>query len=295
MTDLAAVVMAAGLGTRMKSATPKHLHPLLGRRLVDWVVEAVRPLGADPLVVVLSPQAAGVLEDVDIAIQQQPLGTGDSLRTARDQVLGMQVVLPSGPQSDLGYMSVTQWPTNKRRFFMAYYSNHNTPLDPQLEQWSHPDIYLADVLFNAAFIKRWRVSDVVSTEHGLKDAVYPDPDAPGLQWHEITAIPDDVDEWTTPGLVDAHQLIDKRPGIIYFVSDIEVGPTESGFLQLGYDGPVRVWVNGEQVFEGPGSNPIVTDKTTVRITTKHGTNRIAIALDTNGGKAWGIVARYEVA
>ena len=47
--------MAAGLGTRMKSATPKHLHPLLGRRLVDWVVEAVRPVGADPLVVVASP------------------------------------------------------------------------------------------------------------------------------------------------------------------------------------------------------------------------------------------------
>src|SRR5229473_1172559 len=59
--DLAAVVMAGGLGTRMKSATPKHLHPLLGRRLVDWVVEAVRPLGADPLVVVLSPEAANAL------------------------------------------------------------------------------------------------------------------------------------------------------------------------------------------------------------------------------------------
>ena len=64
-TDFAAVVMAAGLGTRMKSATPKHLHPLLGRRLVDWVVAAVRPLGPDPLVVVLSPEAAGALDGVD--------------------------------------------------------------------------------------------------------------------------------------------------------------------------------------------------------------------------------------
>jgi bifunctional N-acetylglucosamine-1-phosphate-uridyltransferase/glucosamine-1-phosphate-acetyltransferase GlmU-like protein len=32
--------MAAGLGTRMRSALPKHLHPLLGRRLADWVVLA---------------------------------------------------------------------------------------------------------------------------------------------------------------------------------------------------------------------------------------------------------------
>ena len=91
--ELAAVVMAAGLGTRMKSATPKHLHPLLGRRLVDWVVEAVRPLGADPLVVVLSPEAAGAVQGVQVAVQQKPLGTGDSLRSAREEVAGARDVL----------------------------------------------------------------------------------------------------------------------------------------------------------------------------------------------------------
>ena len=37
-----AIVLAGGIGTRMKSATPKHLHPLLGRRMVDWVIEAGR-------------------------------------------------------------------------------------------------------------------------------------------------------------------------------------------------------------------------------------------------------------
>src|SRR5436309_15964355 len=83
VSDLAAVVMAAGLGTRMKSATPKHLHPLLGRRLVDWVVEAVRPLGADPLVVVVSPDAAEAFDGIEVAVQEKPLGTGDSLRAAR--------------------------------------------------------------------------------------------------------------------------------------------------------------------------------------------------------------------
>src|ERR1700752_3685052 len=43
--DLAAVVMAGGLGTRMRSATPKHLHAILGRRMVDWVVAAARDAG----------------------------------------------------------------------------------------------------------------------------------------------------------------------------------------------------------------------------------------------------------
>ena len=83
MTDFAAVIMAAGLGTRMKSATPKHLHPLLGRRLVDWVVAAVEPLGADPLVLVVAPDALHAFDGMNVAVQEQPLGTGDSLRAAR--------------------------------------------------------------------------------------------------------------------------------------------------------------------------------------------------------------------
>jgi len=86
MGDFAAVVMAAGLGTRMKSATPKHLHPLLGRRLVDWVVEAVRPLNPDPLVVVVAPDAVDAFDGVNVAVQENPLGTGDSLRAARNNV-----------------------------------------------------------------------------------------------------------------------------------------------------------------------------------------------------------------
>jgi bifunctional UDP-N-acetylglucosamine pyrophosphorylase / glucosamine-1-phosphate N-acetyltransferase len=84
---LAAVVMAAGQGTRRKSATPKHLHPLLGRRLVDWVIESVRTLDPDPLVVVVAPDTADALASVagvDVAVQERPLGTGDAVRTARE-------------------------------------------------------------------------------------------------------------------------------------------------------------------------------------------------------------------
>ncbi len=81
---LAAVVLAAGLGTRMRSETPKHLHPLLGRRLVDWVVEAVRELGPEPLVVVASPGSEDTFEEVEIAVQVEPRGTGDAAAAARE-------------------------------------------------------------------------------------------------------------------------------------------------------------------------------------------------------------------
>ena len=70
----------------MRSAVPKHLHPLLGRRLVDWVLEAARPLGPQPLVVVASPESAGAFGDVPVAVQDEPLGTGDAVARARESL-----------------------------------------------------------------------------------------------------------------------------------------------------------------------------------------------------------------
>jgi len=84
----AAVVLAGGLGTRMKSSTPKHFHRLLGRRMVDWVVEAARGAGADPLVVVTSPQGAGELDGLTVAIQSEPRGTGDAMAAAHQALDG---------------------------------------------------------------------------------------------------------------------------------------------------------------------------------------------------------------
>jgi len=80
--------MAAGLGTRMRSTLPKHLHPLLGRRLVDWVIDAARGAGCDPIVVVASPDTRDAFGDVRVAVQETPLGTGDAVRAAHDALAG---------------------------------------------------------------------------------------------------------------------------------------------------------------------------------------------------------------
>jgi bifunctional UDP-N-acetylglucosamine pyrophosphorylase / glucosamine-1-phosphate N-acetyltransferase len=82
---LAAIVMAGGLGTRMRSAVPKHFHPILGRRMVDWVIETGRSAGANPLVVVAAPAGRSEFDDetVTVAVQERALGTGDAVRSAR--------------------------------------------------------------------------------------------------------------------------------------------------------------------------------------------------------------------
>ena len=83
------VILAAGEGTRMRSATPKVLHPLCGRPLIAWPVAAARKAGAGRVVVVDGPQRrleGNLPEGVEVAIQEEPNGTGDALRSARGQI-----------------------------------------------------------------------------------------------------------------------------------------------------------------------------------------------------------------
>ncbi|MCC6996490.1 MAG: bifunctional UDP-N-acetylglucosamine diphosphorylase/glucosamine-1-phosphate N-acetyltransferase GlmU [Deltaproteobacteria bacterium] len=91
MSDLAVVILAAGLGTRMKSDTAKVLHRACGRELIAWPVGLARELGAGKVVAVLGHQADRVKHvldtrfgagAVDIAIQDKQLGTGHAVMQA---------------------------------------------------------------------------------------------------------------------------------------------------------------------------------------------------------------------
>jgi bifunctional UDP-N-acetylglucosamine pyrophosphorylase/glucosamine-1-phosphate N-acetyltransferase len=90
MQNLAAVLMSGGLGTRMRSAVPKHFHPLLGTPMIEWIITAGRDAGADPIVVVASPATRDRFGDsgVTVAVQEEPLGTGDAVRSARGALDG---------------------------------------------------------------------------------------------------------------------------------------------------------------------------------------------------------------
>jgi bifunctional UDP-N-acetylglucosamine pyrophosphorylase / glucosamine-1-phosphate N-acetyltransferase len=90
MQQLATVIMAGGHGTRMRSETPKHLHPLLGRRMVDWVIDAARALSPDRLVVVTSPETQDAIaaDGVTVAVQPEARGTGDAVAAAHPALDG---------------------------------------------------------------------------------------------------------------------------------------------------------------------------------------------------------------
>jgi bifunctional UDP-N-acetylglucosamine pyrophosphorylase / glucosamine-1-phosphate N-acetyltransferase len=133
---LAAVVMAGGLGTRMKSAVPKHFHPILGRRMIDWILETGRETGAEPLVVVASPATADEFAEsaVDVAVQQEARGTGDAVRAARPALEGYtgDVLVLSGDTPLLTSELLAQLVETHRRERAAATILSAVPDDPRL-------------------------------------------------------------------------------------------------------------------------------------------------------------------
>ncbi|MBI3197844.1 MAG: NTP transferase domain-containing protein, partial [Rhodospirillales bacterium] len=90
-SSIAVVVLAAGAGTRMKSAIPKVLHPLAGRPMVRHVLENVGRLKPSRVVGVISPGAKPVADAFaphPAVIQQRPLGTGDAAKAALGALRG---------------------------------------------------------------------------------------------------------------------------------------------------------------------------------------------------------------
>ncbi len=88
---LKVVLLAAGEGKRMKSSLPKVLHPILGRPMVKWVLEGVRPLMPEEIIVVVGRGAEEVMaslegENLTFVTQEEQLGTGHAVMAARHRL-----------------------------------------------------------------------------------------------------------------------------------------------------------------------------------------------------------------
>ncbi|MFN7180914.1 bifunctional UDP-N-acetylglucosamine diphosphorylase/glucosamine-1-phosphate N-acetyltransferase GlmU [Hyphomonas sp.] len=93
----AAVILAAGKGTRMKSALPKVMHAVGGRPMVDWSLALARDAGCSRIVVVVHPTQDVLIAhlkanhpDAAIAFQDPPMGTGHAVRCAEEALKGFE-------------------------------------------------------------------------------------------------------------------------------------------------------------------------------------------------------------
>lgn len=97
---VAAVILAAGHGTRMKSSAPKVLHAVGGRSMLAHVMAAAEALAPERLAVVIGAQAPivgdaakAIRADVAVAVQNPPRGTGDAVRQAAPALSGFSGVV----------------------------------------------------------------------------------------------------------------------------------------------------------------------------------------------------------
>jgi bifunctional UDP-N-acetylglucosamine pyrophosphorylase/glucosamine-1-phosphate N-acetyltransferase len=84
-SSFAAIILAAGNGTRMKSAIPKVMHRIAGRPMIAHLLDALHPLSPAARVVVVGQQmdsVARIVSPAESVVQDPPLGTGDAVRTA---------------------------------------------------------------------------------------------------------------------------------------------------------------------------------------------------------------------
>jgi len=94
MSETIAVVLAAGLGTRMKSDLPKVLVQVLGRPMIEYVLDALESAGIAKTIVVVGYRAddvkktLAVRQDIKSALQAERLGTGHAVKMAQPLLVG---------------------------------------------------------------------------------------------------------------------------------------------------------------------------------------------------------------
>jgi len=86
---VAAVILAAGKGTRMKSDLPKVMMPLCGKPMIRYPLETLEKMGVDKIVVVTAPDGEMVRQEVsphESCIQYEQLGTGHAVLSAKEKL-----------------------------------------------------------------------------------------------------------------------------------------------------------------------------------------------------------------
>ncbi len=83
------------------------------------------------------------------------------------------------------------------------------------------------------------------------------------------------------------------PALAYYACRLRCPANQRVAAFLGYDGPVKMWVDGQEVFCDPhGTNPAKEDAAVIPLAVSKGEHEVLVALDTNKGCAWGIFLRF---
>ena len=135
-TQCTGVILAAGMGKRMKTSLPKVAHTILGRPMVVWSIEALREAGVSRIVVVLSPEQTAVKEIVEkykkenktisleIAWQPEAKGTGHATQIGFDKAIEAFPALAKNLENQRIVVTFGDHPAVSGNTFKEYVTNH---------------------------------------------------------------------------------------------------------------------------------------------------------------------------
>lgn len=135
------------------------------------------------------------------------------------------------------------------------------------------------------FVTMWRVTPpVAAPAAALGEMVCPDVEAYG-------AVPR---TYSLEGFANEHPRWLGKEGHGYFAAKLTLPETMRLDFMLGYDGPFRVWIDGEAFYTDlDGINPCVVDEFSRTTTLAAGEHVVTVAMDINGGVAWGFFLRLR--
>jgi hypothetical protein len=141
---------------------------------------------------------------------------------------------------------------------------------PQLARASVNTLRVSNILPGAGKLHKVKCPRPTDTKLGFKSRTFPN------------------------SFANLHEELQKETAdtLVFFASEFEC--TEPMKLQvgLGYDGPVKMWIDRKQVFHDPkGINPMIFDQAKIKFNAKKGKHEIIVAFSPNYGKAWGIALR----
>lgn len=153
--------------------------------------------------------------------------------------------------------------------------------------WTQPffvDRTPASAAADTPYLKGWKLSALVAHD---------DLDAASPKEGDSLAINPATPSETLVGFTDLRASIKSSSGVVYAQTVIPGAHAGRGLLKLGYDGPIRIWLNGREIFHGPGTNPAVADRLRLYVDFQDGVNHILVAEQSVRGRAWGFWCRAE--
>jgi len=132
------------------------------------------------------------------------------------------------------------------------------------------------------FITDYLISDMLPKRGDICQAALP---AAGVAFKPMRAV--------TGGFMNVYPITQDKDGVIYFKAAYDSDRSGPATLCFGADGPSKLWLNGQEIAVYTDlTNPSGADKRSARVNLRKGANELAVAMDTHGGNAWGIYARF---